>query len=236
MKVLKTTNYSSFKIMKGNRKINRLHLKRLKSSMAEDYLISPILINQNHEIIDGQHRFQAAKELELPINYIICNGYGLKEVQRLNTTSRKWNADDYMEGYAELGIESYIKYKEFKERWKFGHNETMALLNGSQFSGGMSEAFTDGTMNISRAQYIRAEKIAKEIYQIEPYYLGFKRRSFIYALLKLREKPQFDFDFFLEKLSKQSTALVDCSNKDQYIELIEEIYNWRNRNKVSLKY
>ena len=85
-----TNDYSKFKTLQGNRNVNSLHIRRLKESFKEKYLLSPIVVNQNYEIIDGQHRFEAAKELNLPVNFIICNDYSLKEVQLLNTNMKNW--------------------------------------------------------------------------------------------------------------------------------------------------
>ena len=77
--VNQTTDYSKFKTLKGNRSVNKLHVKRLQKSFKQSYLLSPIIVNQNYEIIDGQHRFNAAKAENLPVNFILCNDYGLNE-------------------------------------------------------------------------------------------------------------------------------------------------------------
>lgn len=61
MAVFTTKDYSKFKHLEGNRNIVKPHLKRLKASMEKNYLFSPILINEKHEIIDGQHRFEVCK-------------------------------------------------------------------------------------------------------------------------------------------------------------------------------
>jgi hypothetical protein len=45
----------------------------------------------------------------------------------------------------------------------------------------------------------------------------------------------FDFSEFMHKLRLQPSALVDCVNSDQYRTVIEDIYNWRSRNKVNLR-
>ena len=66
-----SSDYAKFKTLIGNRKPNELHIKRLISSFKERYLFSPILVNEKMQIIDGQHRFLSAKELNLPINYLV---------------------------------------------------------------------------------------------------------------------------------------------------------------------
>lgn len=61
LQVYFTTDYSKFKLMKGNREIDALHVKRLIESFREQYLFSPILVNSKHEIIDGQNEFVQPK-------------------------------------------------------------------------------------------------------------------------------------------------------------------------------
>ena len=73
-----TTDYSMFQTLEGNRNLNKLHLKRLKNSFQKKYLLSPIIVNEKFEIIDGQHRFEAGKQLGLPINFLIAPNYGIK--------------------------------------------------------------------------------------------------------------------------------------------------------------
>jgi len=228
-----TTDYYLFKSIDGNRNKNLLHINRLKKSMNENYLFTVIIVNENYEIIDGQHRFDVIKELKLPLHYIICQGYGLNEVHILNQNSKTWNADDYLTGYCNLGNKEYIKYREFKETYDIGHNECMTLLTGITTKSQV-DIFYTGTFKIKN--YNEACKTIEKILLIEPYYTGVKRRSFIYAMLQLFKNPNFEFTEFLQKLKCQPTALVDCVNTSQYVSLIEEIYNYRRREKVNLRY
>lgn len=69
-----TTDYFLFKTIEGNRNKNLMHINRLKKSMADNYLFTVIVVNENYEIIDGQHRFDVIKELKLPLHYIMCCG------------------------------------------------------------------------------------------------------------------------------------------------------------------
>lgn len=86
--VLRTNDYEKFNHLSGNRIINELNLAKIKKSMEENFLISPILVNEHLEIIDGQHRLQAVKELGFPVYYFVNKGYGLKEVQALNSNGK----------------------------------------------------------------------------------------------------------------------------------------------------
>ncbi len=201
--------------------------------MSENYLFTIIIVNEKYEIIDGQHRFDVIQELKLPLNYIVCNGYGLNEVHILNQNSKTWTSDDYLDGYCKLGYKDYLKYREFKELYGIGHYECMWLLNGSQLSN-PTQVFFTGDFKIKN--YNEACKIIEKIMLVEPYYEEWKRRSFILAMLQLFKNPNFELTEFLQKLKLQPTALSNCSTTNQYVSLIEEIYNYRRREKVNLRY
>jgi hypothetical protein len=55
-------------------------------------------------------------------------------------------------------------------------------------------------------------------------------------MIQLMRKPQFEFTEFIAKLRLQPSALFDCQTTAQYVSLIEEIYNYRRRDKVNLRY
>ena len=231
--VLKTNDYSMFKHMNGNRNINKLHLKRLTESIAEKYIEVPIIVNSNNQIIDGQHRFEAAKELGKDVYYIKVKNLNLDDVHRLNTNSKNWTAEEYMQGYCELGLEDYIKYRDFKRKYGFGHNETNAILtNRSRMSGSKNTDFNDGVFKI--LDYDLAVKNAEKICMVREYYEGYKRRYFVYAMLELFENLDYSHVEFLNKLSFQSVKLQDCTDVKGYLILIEDIYNFKRskNNKV----
>lgn len=231
-----TMDYSMFKPIDGNRNKNELHIARLKTSMALNYLFTVIIVNEKYEIIDGQHRFECIKDLGLPLHYIMCKGYGLSEVHMLNANSKTWNADDYLEGYCNLGLRNYIVYKEFKNKYKIGHNECMALLAGSHTIGNKNKVFYSGHFKVTHLY--EAEDIMDKILMIEPYYnaKGIRRRTFIYTMVILMQNENFEFTEFLQKIKIQPTALQDCNTVDQYKLLIEEIYNYKRREKVNLRF
>ena len=230
-----TNDHSIFKIQIGNRPINTNHVARLVMSMQKSYLMSPLIVNENMEVIDGQHRLTAQKELKLPTYFIENKGYGLKETRILNQNSKNWTADDFMNGYVNMGNENYLQYKKFKKLYRFGHHECQKLIGG--FVGDnikTGEVFRTGQMKITHNQSLAGCRLADMIYMIKPYYAGFKRRNFVYALLILFKNPDYDHSVFISRLSKQTEALTDQARTDQYISLIEKIYNHRSRSKIRL--
>lgn len=220
-----TYDYKVFKTMEGNRELIPAHLKRIKKSMNHDYLFTVIVVNSDYEIIDGQHRFEVCKELELPIVYVVVDDYGLNQVQRFNSQSKTWSMDDYMNSYCQSGNEHYIQYKKFKDKYGFGHLECRALLGGG--GGQESQQFKNEQFKIYN--YQEAVNNAEKIHMIKPYYDGYMRRSFVLAMLRVFKQENYNHTEFINKLKYQSLKLVDASSYRQYLSLINDIYNYRRR-------
>lgn len=233
MKVYTTKNYDQFRHLDDNRDINQLHLERLKESMQDVYLFNPIIVNENLEVIDGQHRLEDCRQLNLPVRYISVDGYGIREVQVMNANSKNWGPKDYLQSYVKNGYPEYITYKSFQEKYGFDHQVNLILLNNSDKRNGYDE-FNSGKFKVHNLR--KAERVANYLMQIKPYYSGYRRRSFVYAILSIIDKPGFTLDELLAKIKLQPSALVDCTSTEKYRELLEDIYNYRRRDKINLRF
>jgi len=232
-----TKDYSLFKTLNGNRDVNKVHLTRLKESMKKNHLTTIIMVNEKFEIIDGQHRFLISQELKLPINYIISKNYGLNEVQILNANMKNWQTVDYVNGYCDLGYKDYLIYRNFVKDYGFQSQVSILLLSGEQPGGNdvsASTKFKEGLFKVKDLE--KAKRTAEKIMMIEPYYKGYLRRSFILALCGMLKNENFEFTEFLSKLKQQPTTMQDCTGSTQYKVLIEEIYNYRRREKINLRF
>jgi hypothetical protein len=231
-----------FKSIDGNRNVNLLHINRLKKSMQEHYLFTVIVVNENYEIIDGQHRFHAIRDLGLPLHYAMIPGYSLLQVQILNANSSNWSSQDYLQAYCDLGYKDYIRLSEFLRKYKLNISIGASILIGNTTGqGGMKagapfEFFKHGTLKVSDKQVIDAEKFMDMLYLFEPYFDGFKSRSFVFALMKLTDNADFSMTELLQKVKIQPSALQRCVHVNQMVSLIEEIYNYKRRDKVNLRF
>lgn len=248
--VYKTSDLSIFKLIDGNRVPNLQHVKRLSESIRVNGMkCNPILVNEQMQVIDGQHRLMACKNTNSFVYYIIVDGYSLNEVHTLNLNQKNWTKKDFMEGYANMGVEPYIKLKSFIEKNDdFSFNDCVILCsNTSSNNADVShkykiqnpslskiEVFTEGTW--AGKDFNIAQDWANKIRMISTYYNGYNRSVFVGTICGLFLNEKFDFNEFMHKLRLQPTALVDCANRDQYRTLIEDIYNWRSRTKINLKY
>ena len=233
--VYKTNDYSLFSKLDGNRNVNKAHAHRLRKSIEEESLCVPIIVNENYEIIDGQHRFSCWRDLMLPVYYIKVDGYTLTQVQRLNSNTINWKLSDYANSFCDLGDKHYCRYKEFKAKYSLGDYESIAMLQGNENGSGKNfERFRDGLFKVNH--WRKACNEADQIIKIEQFYDGYKRRAFVFALLHLLRNDNFDLDQLLRKLKFKKSELIDCTNKEQYIILLDRIYNYGQSKKISLIY
>jgi len=201
--------------------------------MRQNYRFTVVTVNENYEVIDGQHRIECAEELGLPVHYVVCKGYGLNDVQQLNANLKRWTTDDYLQGYCQMGMRDYLIYRDFKNTYKFGHNECMCLLSGI-YKGDLFINFKNGNFTI--VDHAKAVDIAEKIISLEELYPGVRRRTFVFAMIELLKLPQFDFSRFKSKLERQRSKMHDCTSVDQYKDLIEVIYNHYTSDKVNLRF
>jgi len=253
--VYKTNDLEIFKQIEGNRPPNPQHIKRLAQSIRENgILCNPILVNEKYEVIDGQHRLMAAKKVGTEVFFIVLNGYDLNQVQTLNLNQKNWTQKDFMNGYADMGLKAYQELRDFYEENKdFNLSDCVAMCSNvtSSSSSRVSQKYSPSSKNktgVSNIQHVfeegtwetrdlhKAQTNADRIRQIGTFYEKYNRTVFVGTMLGMFEKKQFDFNEFMHKLRLQPTALVDCSNREQTKMLIEDIYNYKSRNKVNLRY
>lgn len=128
MQLKSTKTYSIFNKVIGNRDLNSKNLTRIKESINEIGLQVPILVNENKSIIDGQHRLQAAKELQIPITYIISNESCEDNIDQLQI-SKKWTAYDFCNRNALRGNKDCQKAIKISEDWALETNGKFSKIN-----------------------------------------------------------------------------------------------------------
>lgn len=118
MEIKYTNNYDIFSFRKENREINYNKVLSLKSILlADGRQIMPIICNSEMEIIDGQHRFQALRELNWDIMYYVDDSISSKDLISINNTQKNWGMLDYIHYYASLGNPTFQRLEKVYERY-----------------------------------------------------------------------------------------------------------------------
>ena len=251
--VFVTTDYSMFKLIKGNRVVSLAHVERLKMSFQKKYLFSPIIVNSRNEIIDGQHRYMAAKALKLPIHYMIQDGYGIEEIKILNTNSKNWKAEDFLTAYCDMGYPEYLKFKQFKAAFPdFNFNSCLFLLgtrattskkvkaNINKSNSLSHKTFQNGGLKIEN--YDDSVKRANLILELKPHRpKDFNKSILVAAMVKILKSPGYNHKRMIAAAiawNKAGTEYRLGVDVGSYKAILEDIYNYRRKPEecVSFRY
>lgn len=122
VKILSTESYGMFKVLNGNRPLNKGLLVSIHESVENDgdYLkYNPIIVNEKMEVIDGQHRLKVAEEAGVPIYYVVAEGFRLKQAQILNSRKRQWTSNDFLQSYITEDMRDYKEIQEYMKEYRF---------------------------------------------------------------------------------------------------------------------
>ena len=232
--IYKTEDYDKFSFIDGNRNVKPNHVEKLCSSFREVQLEVPLVVDRHYRIYDGQNRFVALKRLELPIYYQIINRMTLRMLQLLNSNVSNWSTAQYCNSFCELGFAEYFKYREFKRKYGLGVRESMNLLAGTGIGMCLEEGFREGIFVCK--DYKNAIIKADMLVMLKPYVSFYKKRAFVDAMDDVFRSPIYDHNRFMRKVKRRSAKLTQQGRKNDYLKIIEELYNWNEspKNKVRL--
>ena len=229
--VYQTKDYSIFKFREDNRIINKSHVKNIANNMRIRGWErgSYVVINKKGEIIDGQHRVTAAMESGVPISYILETTAGFETIRNLNSRQKNWAITDHIHGFVVEGNPHYVKLNNFMKMYpELKPTECMMLCTNS-LNGSNRETFESGKFTTKSMD--KAIEWASYIMELKPLFEGYNRSIFVRALIKtLTRCKEFSFEEFVRKVKVRPSNIYFCGSVDEYIKMIEEIYNF-SRNK-----
>lgn len=237
MNILTTTDYSIFKTLNNNREIDWKHVNTIMLSMKEKLTPFIIPVTKDYQIIDGQHRVEALKKLGLPVYYYIDTNYDKYDMIRLNNNKKDWSNNDYLQfwlkEYKNIPNNPYNEYVEFREKYNLLHSNALLLINLRSNKDNHNQ-FKKGNLRFANKK--TTYEIAEELLTISKYAeFVTTKKSFQFAYITCRNKKHFDSKIFLSKLSLIPNELVNQVSMKKFIDNIEQIYNYKNKNKINLR-
>ena len=233
--IMATYNYDRFKLIDGNRPIDNHFMKIVKMIEAVGTLWCPVLVNERMEIVDGQHRFQAFKFLKKPVIYVVQSGIGENELSAMNTVAKNWDANNWINYYANASSQQKQDYKYLQALKKMftGYSPTVydMAINGT-VSGGGNRKVKDGSYEVSIEQYNAAVKILEWLDKFKPFISGISgKKEYVHkALIFCYTHPQVDNDYLFEKFERHYNKLGSISSIEIAIkEIQDKVYNFNIR-------
>lgn len=235
VRVYVTTDYSIFSRIKGNRVINGNKVNKMVRDINHginflaDFPILTNPVNQKLDVVDGQHRLEAAKKTKKPVYYIIRKQIvELDKVARLNSIQEKWKPNDFIECYVEKGIKDYKTLSEFHEEYNLPLSVSLNLLyygvTGKDKGApeDLQNLFHRGEFKVKHLK--QAREIAQACQQFESFG-GWNSRPFVLAISKILEADVCDFDELVEKFNSDPKQMDKHQNVKACLVNLEQIYN-----------
>lgn len=240
--IQRTNDYSIFKQVSFNRGKNKRHIESIKNIILKENLLRlhPILVNEHMEVVDGQHRLEAAKELGLDVFYI-QDTISYEHILNSNLFQKKLTLEDVIKYYAlKDKIPSYVQFQELITLLEISPKSLIGLLFGVVsapifgFIKSGKFVLPENSINIDKiiGSFSRFKEFAKEK-RITPLSM-FASSHFTIAFRNLVLLNDYNEDIFVSKLQQRWFDLKPQLNSKEWTKQLISIYNWKNHNPIVL--
>ena len=243
--IYKTKDTQQFGNIKGNRIINEesAYIRELAASISEIGNVSPVIINEKGETIDGQRRIMAVRKygLNAPIRYTRVMGADIATVGDLNRLQQTWNYKDWLNKYVEIGNDHYKEYMKLEE--KFGKyvrpRSLRSLAMNNRIEAFKSETWEHGGFQMNKdneEQMMKFLDLLVRIYAVGAEDNIFaKNRNFQRALHDIfKSTPSLDEDRLIKKIKMNFGRLNLRTESEEYKRILLDVYNTRQKKEAKI--
>jgi len=223
--IYETTDYDVFRFRPDNRRIKE-NIK-LRESLKRVGILSPVVVNEKMEIIDGQGRVTLAIKLKIPVPYLIKQGFCKREIIELNTSGNRWDIVDFIETYAMEGLEEYEKMLILLDRYNVPPSTLVNIAFNTTDSDRPMEKTRNGQLRFTNYNFLVSfldfyEELTNETI-IKP---SAPLTSSLYTLYRLEK---FNPDRVFQRSGDIAMRINGMSKQGPITEAILQSYNERLR-------
>lgn len=232
-------DWRQLKLRNGNRDIKERHVAKLKASIkAHGFWPGyPIIHNARLEIIAGQHRWQACKELDaegvaVTPAIIQCDDIDVQTLIEIERAGGVWNTMDIICAYAKLGHKGAQAVKQICEDFH-ASPRVVAQALGRDMRYNNIEKVTYSDEEIARAVTVLAElSMFTVVANSSDIY---RRQSIAGAYVRIRKINGFSPDRLRDRLKKYGREkFVGCTSARAQLRNLIDLYNFNTSNEYRL--
>lgn len=220
--IQKTENLSIFKMLPHNRPVVQSHVIRLAGSMADRPHLRParpVLVNDNYQVIDGQHRLKASELNGQAVYFMVVPGLTISDARLLNALQRTWSLLDYAYSYASSKVPAYVQFVKTYEARELPPSVIMEFMTANnhrqhQFRIGEMEAVDQKVLD---AKLDNLEEVLAQFPKAATPYLVSNAYS------NIQKTEGYDHKRMLQKLQRSKPAIQP--DRVSYIRELERVYN-----------
>ena len=219
-------------------------MERLKEKLSErnDLHLKPIIVTPDKEIIDGQHRFQAAKELGLNIYFLIDYDFEPEKLIIHNTSQKEWACSDSFRHFLEMGNDNYFLFKKLLEKHEPMNMETLLFIlkRGCNYAN-IRKDFREGRFKFEISAEAHKTLNCYEILKVALSEKGFKGmqvfrdKKFIESIYRFFTHPRIDEERFFSNLDRKPFSFTRHSTVVGFLLWMADVYNYnKSKEKVQI--
>lgn len=230
-KIYETKNYSQFVLKNWNRDISQKNISKIEKSVKiNGWRPEPIIVNEEKEIIDGQHRFWYAKEHNLPIAYMILDGLTKDDCKIMNACRTGWSSHDYIKHYSNLGNPNFIRLKNLTLKYPYLNISILVGVAKTSLNGNaQSWSIRDGSLKISEDEYNQALEILNWLDSFHKYVDAVSgRKAGIYcAIVFCYHLKNVDRERLKKRIIQSIQTIIPPANLECALIELEKVYNYK---------
>jgi hypothetical protein len=237
-KLTSTKNYRLFELCPFNRdvtKVAKLHESMKRHGFIPAY---PLHCVRNGDgklrIKAGHHRFEVASSLGIAVYYIVCEDEAT--IHELEAATNPWKLADYVKSYMHTDAADYLAIHDFSTRTGIGIGHSACLLAGeSTVSSNQHHKIKDGGYVVKDREF--AEKVGSIVTRCRDIGVTFATKAnFVAAVSSMCRLDEFDPDTFIHRIAVNLGLAKPQASLNDYLSLIETIYNMKAQNRVALAF
>jgi len=225
--VQRTTNYKAFKILKYNRGIKQSNVEKLVKLNEEKFNFHnfPIVVSEEMEVIDGQHRLAACKLTKCPVYYIVDEACAktIKDINRVNTAGTKHTFADLVNMYLAAKDPEVTKAYDFYNKFngEFPLVSTVKLLASFSAGGSLKTTMLNNNYQIKNWGELETLYNGLKISKFDNY----NGDSFLLAFALTIKKNSLQIKPFISRIHKNRAMLSGRGSKAAIGRSLIETYN-----------
>ena len=242
-----TDQYSKFKMHDQNRVLRdpvtgetKVRKDLVDSMKARGFVVQEAITcyandDGSFTIIDGHNRLIAAQSLGIPVAFIPYKRDGKAEwtPNGRNVGSRPWNIRELANGNAHAGNEHYAELIQYCDRTGISITQAASMLYGHSAGTGLAQkVIKAGTFQIRDRMHA---DIVADLVNTCGKFVNFATDSRLVAALSACVFAEgFSSSLLKDKITRFPEQLVKQKSKEDYIELLDKIYNFFSKTRYEL--
>ena len=236
-----TRDYALFHDHRNQQPMSNKHINRLAESMKKNgfFPSKPISFYRDPEtkkliIIDGHHRLRAAQIAGVEVFMVEEDPQVELLIGDINAGVKKWTSISFVKLFADRGSSDYQTLLQYIDRGLPLPCAVSALVMETPGSSNHSQKVPTGEFKVRSTQM--ADYLLWIVDSTKQAAKNISRQVYIQALGACFWVKEFDPEIMIKRILANPTMIQPVSRRDQALDLLEEVYNYRTQKKLSLKF